>query len=45
MRFLVTGLNHRHAPVELREQVAFTPDDLPAALAALRQARRMCARR
>jgi glutamyl-tRNA reductase len=38
MRFLVTGLNHRHAPVELREQVAFTADDLPAALSSLRQA-------
>lgn len=36
MKFLVTGLNHRHAPVELREQVAFTPEDLPAALYALR---------
>jgi glutamyl-tRNA reductase len=38
MRFLVTGLNHRHAPVELREKVAFTPDDLSVALAALREA-------
>jgi glutamyl-tRNA reductase len=37
MRFLIPGLNHRHAPVELREQVAFTSDDLPSALAALRQ--------
>ena len=36
MRFLAAGLNHRNAPVELREQVAMTPDDLPQALAALR---------
>ncbi|RRA49443.1 glutamyl-tRNA reductase [Acidipila sp. EB88] len=37
MNFLVTGLNHRNAPVELREQVAITAEDLPDALAALRQ--------
>ena len=36
MKFLVTGLNHRNAPVELREQVAIPAEDLPAALAALR---------
>ncbi len=36
MRFLLAGLNHRNAPVELREQVAITGDALPAALAALR---------
>ncbi len=36
MRFLLTGLNHRNAPVELREQVAITADDLAAALADLR---------
>ena len=36
MNFLLTGLNHRNAPVELREQVAITPDDLPSALASLR---------
>ena len=36
MKFVVTGLNHRHAPVELREQVAIPAEDLPAALAALR---------
>lgn len=35
MNLLVTGLNHRNAPVELREQAAFTPDDLPSALHAL----------
>ncbi len=35
MRLLVTGLNHRNAPVELREKVAISPDELPAALAAL----------
>ncbi len=36
MSFLVTGLNHRNAPVELREQVAITADDLPSALRELR---------
>ncbi len=36
MNFLLTGLNHRNAPVELREQVAITPDDLPSALRALK---------
>ncbi len=35
MRLMVVGLNHRHAPLELREQVAFTPEDLPTALRAL----------
>ena len=36
MKFLVTGLNHRIAPVELRERLAVGGDELPAALAALR---------
>ena len=36
MKFLLTGLNHRNAPVELREQVAISADELPAALQALR---------
>ena len=36
MSLLLAGLNHRNAPVELREQVAFTADDLPGALAALK---------
>ncbi len=35
MKLLVAGLSHRNAPVELREQVAVTPEDLPAALARL----------
>ncbi len=35
MRFLLAGLNHRNAPVELREQVAIANGELPAALAAL----------
>jgi glutamyl-tRNA reductase len=32
MRLLVTGLNHRTAPVEVRERVAFSEDALPGAL-------------
>lgn len=35
MRYLVTGLNHRIAPVELRERLAVGAGELPAALAAL----------
>ena len=35
MRFLVTGLNHHTAPVEVREQVAISIEDLPAAVRAL----------
>ncbi len=31
------GLNHRTAPVEEREKVAFAPQDLPAVLAGLRE--------
>ncbi len=36
MSILLAGLNHRTAPLELRERVAVTPDELPAALASLR---------
>ncbi len=36
MKLLLAGLNHRNAPVELREQVAIAGERLPAALAALR---------
>ncbi len=32
MRFLITGLNHRTAPVEVREKVAFDPNALGSAL-------------
>ncbi|HKO10927.1 MAG TPA: glutamyl-tRNA reductase [Acidobacteriaceae bacterium] len=35
MRFLVTGLNHKTAPVELRERLAFAKDALPEATKAL----------
>lgn len=35
MPFVVLGLNHRSAPVELREQVVFAGPDLSAALAEL----------
>jgi glutamyl-tRNA reductase len=36
LRLFVTGLNHRNAPIELREQAAITASDLPEALASLR---------
>jgi glutamyl-tRNA reductase len=35
MRFLVTGLNHKTAPVELRERLAIGPDALPETTRAL----------
>jgi len=37
MKFLLTGLNHRTAPVEVRERIAFEERSLPAALASLRK--------
>lgn len=37
MNLSITGLNHRTAPVEVRERVAFPEKDLPAALTELRQ--------
>ncbi len=37
MKLLLTGLNHRTAPVEVREKIAFEAHALPAALASLRQ--------
>ena len=36
-RLLVVGLNHRTAPLAVREAVAFSPSNLPEALAAFRQ--------
>ena len=36
MRLLITGVNHKTAPVEVREQLAFDQDSLAAALADLR---------
>ncbi len=35
MRFLVTGLNHKTAPVELRERLAIAPEALPETTRAL----------
>jgi glutamyl-tRNA reductase len=35
MRFLITGLNHKTAPVELRERLAISGEALPAATRAL----------
>lgn len=37
MEIAVLGLNHRTAPVELRERIAFGQSQVPAALQALRQ--------
>ncbi|MBM4386499.1 MAG: glutamyl-tRNA reductase [Deltaproteobacteria bacterium] len=38
LRFFITGLNHRTAPVELREKIAFSGDEIPEVLAGLREA-------
>lgn len=35
MKLVLAGINHRTAPVDLREQLAFGPTDLPAALSNL----------
>jgi glutamyl-tRNA reductase len=37
MRFSITGLNHRSAPVEVRERLAFDEGSIPEALKALRR--------
>jgi glutamyl-tRNA reductase len=37
MKFLLTGLNHRTAPVEVRERIAFEERTLPDALESLRR--------
>ena len=37
MHIVVVGLNHRSAPVELRERLAFRPEQLPDAFGRLRQ--------
>lgn len=37
MKLHVTGLNHRTAPVEVREKVAFQSNELPTALKTLRE--------
>lgn len=36
MQLLVIGLNHKTAPVELREQLAFGAEDTPVALQQLK---------
>ncbi len=35
MKFSITGLSHRSAPVEVRERLAFDPAEIPGALATL----------
>lgn len=37
MHILLVGLNHRSAPIDVRERLAFPPEELGGALAALRQ--------
>jgi len=37
MPFIIVGINHRTAPVELREKVVFAEPELPAALSELQQ--------
>ena len=37
MNLLIVGINHTSAPVELREKVAFTPDQMGDALANIRE--------
>ena len=36
MSLLVLGLNHRTAPIEVRERIVFAAERLPGALTALR---------
>jgi len=36
MTLLALGINHKTAPVDIRERVAFTPDNIPVALRELR---------
>jgi glutamyl-tRNA reductase len=36
MKLWITGLNHRTAPVSVRERLAFTPTELEQALAELK---------
>jgi len=36
MSLLVLGLNHRTAPIEVRERIVFARERLPGALASLR---------
>lgn len=36
MQLVAHGINHRTAPLEIREQVAFVPEEIPAALERLR---------
>ena len=39
MRLVLAGLNHRTAPVEVREGLAFRPEDLGGALQKLRDSK------
>ena len=36
MKLHITGVSHKTAPVEVRERLAFRPENLPAALADLK---------
>ena len=37
MTLIAFGINHKTAPIELREKIAFSPDAIVQALASLRQ--------
>ena len=37
MHIVLVGLNHKSAPIELRERLAFRPDEIPPALNTLRE--------
>ena len=37
MTLIAFGINHKTAPIELREKIAFSPDAVVQALASLRQ--------
>ena len=41
---VIVGLSHHTAPLDVREKIALSPDELPAALARVR-AHAACARR
>jgi glutamyl-tRNA reductase len=42
MKFSITGVNHKSAPVEVRERLAFAEDALPAALLELKRRPGFC---
>ena len=43
MQILLVGLNHRSAPLEVRESLSFSPEQLPRALPLLKEVAGECA--